>query len=248
MAGHVDLMISTLKKRISISETYRLFRAKGLKKAGLHIWLLLRHQWRALLFTKVEGYVVEADLRDFRYSEKYRKNILEQRMEFHILKHGEALPDFCYGITQQEIESRLAAHHRCYVLKHEDKVVCTAWIGLGRINYDGNSIYLYSDHTTFTLKPDQAWLYDSMCDQQQRRKGLSTGLMNKVLQNLKNSGIIFVLATVGLDNIGNIKALLRNGFRLTEKILFRRYLFFKKRKTQVLSNSENTDIKNCYKV
>ncbi|MCX5839547.1 MAG: GNAT family N-acetyltransferase [Deltaproteobacteria bacterium] len=248
LAAHVELMLSTLKKRISVSETYRLFRVEGLNKAGLHIWLLLRHQWRALLFTKVDGYIAEADLRDFRYSEKYRKTIIGQRMEFHMLKHGESLPDFCYGITQQEIESRLAAYHRCYILKSEDKVVCTSWIGLGRINYEGNSIYLYSDHTTFTLKPDQAWLYDSMCDPQQRRRGLSTGLMNEVLQNLKNSGIIFVLATIGLDNIGNIKALLRNGFRLKEKVLFRRYLFFKKRGKQFLSDSENNDIRIYYKI
>ena len=241
-------MISDLKQRIIISETYRLLKTEGLKKAGSHIWELLHNQWRSLLFTKVEGYIAEVDLEGFRYSEQYRQNIQAQRMEFHLLKQGEALPDFCYGITSQEIERRLARHYRCYVLRYEGNVVCASWVGFGMINYGGNSVYLYSDHTTFTLKTDQAWLYDEICNPRYRNKGLSTGLKNDVLLHLKNSGTMSVLATVGLDNIGNIKAMLRTGFSLREKVIFRRGLLFKLRKKQILSKLDNDIIRLRYRV
>jgi len=241
-------MISALKQRIATSETYLLFKSEGLQRAILHLWVLLRHHWRALLFIRVGGYIAEADLGDFKYSESYHQNIRAQKMEFHLLRKGETLPDFCHGIAPHEIESRLAAHHRCYVLKHEGNVVCTAWVGFGRINYGGNSVYLYSDHSTFTLESERAWFYDSMCDPRHRKKGFTTGLNNETLRHLKNSGIIFVVATVGLDNIGNIKAMLRTGFRLKEKVLFRRYLLFKTRKRKILSESDNDDLKLCYHI
>lgn len=240
-------MIYSFRQRIAISETYFLFKSKGLKRAIQHLWSLLRHQWRALLFIKVEGYIVEADLRNFRYSERYHQNIKEHNMELHLLKTGEALPHFCYGITQQEIESRLAAHHRCYVLRDERNVVCASWVGVGRVNYGGNSVFLYSDHTTFTLEPNQAWLYDEICSPHYRNKGLSTGLKNEILLHLKNSGTMLLLATVGLDNIGNIKAMLRSGFRLKEKVLFRRsLLLFQIRKKQILSEADNDELNLRY--
>jgi len=241
-------MISPIKQRIASSETYRLFKLEGFKRAVLHLWALLRDHWRSLLFIKVEGYIAEAALRDFRYSERYRQNIQAQRMEFQLLKQGEKLPDFCYGITPHEIENRLAAQHRCYVLKQEGNVICIAWMGFGRINYGENSVYLYSDHTTFTLKPDQAWLYESMCDPQHRRKGFYTWLKNETFRHLKDLGITSVLATVGVDNIGNIKAMLRSGFRLKEKVLFRRCLLFQIRKKQILSEADNDELKLRYHV
>jgi RimJ/RimL family protein N-acetyltransferase len=241
-------MLSPIKQRIASSETYRLFKSEGLRKAALHLRVLLRDHWRALLFIRMEGYIAEADLRDFRYSERYAQNIQAQRMEFQLLEPGEMLPDFCYGITSQEINHRLAARHRCYVLKQEGRVICAAWVGFGWISYGGSSVYLYSDHTTFTLRPDQAWFYDSVCDPQQRRKGFATALNNEMLRHLKNSGFTFVLATVGVDNIGNIKTMLRSGFRIKERVLFRRYLLFQIRKKQILSEENNTELKLRYRV
>jgi RimJ/RimL family protein N-acetyltransferase len=241
-------MISPIKQRIACSETYRLFKSEGLRKAALHLWILLRDHWRFLLFIKVEGYIAEADLGDFKYSERYGQNIQAQGMEFHLLEPGEILPDFCYGITTQEINHRMAAGHRCYVLKQEGHVICADWVGFGRINYGGNSVYLYSDHTTFTLRPDQAWLYDSICDPRWRRKGFATALNNETLRHLKNTGSTSVLATVGVDNIGNIKAMLRSGFRIKEKVLFRRRLLFQIRKKQSLSEVDNTQLRLRYRV
>lgn len=244
----VEPMISPIKQRIVSSETYRLFKSEGLLSAALHLWVLLRDNWRSLLFITVEGYIVEADLRVFMHSERYQQNIQAQRMEFHLLKPGETLPNFCYGVTPQEIDSRLAARHRCYVLKHEGIVICISWVGFGRIHYGGNSVYLYSDHPVFTLGPDQAWLYESICDPKHRRKGLSTGLQNEALRHLKDTGITSVLATIGVDNIGSIKAMLRAGFRLKEKILFRRRLILQFRKKQILSEADNTALKLYYRV
>lgn len=245
---HFCLMICPIWPRIARSETYRLFKSEGLKRAGLHLWALLRDHWRSLLFIRVEGYIAEADLREFRFSEQHRQNIAAEMMEFHLMKQGEALPDFCYGITPQEMERRLATGHLCCVLRREGNIVCAAWIGFGRINYGGDSIYLYSDHHFFTLKSDQAWLYDEICSPDYRNKGLSSGLKNELLQHLKNSGIIFVLATVGLDNIANIKALLRTEFRLKEKVFFRRYLLFKIRERQILSEADNREIMRRYHI
>lgn len=241
-------MINILKERIADSETYRLFKSAGVRRAWLHLWPLIRDHWRTLFFINVEGYIAEVDLTHFVYSERYRQNIEAQGMEFHHLKQGESLPDFSYGITQLEIERRLAAGHLCYSLKHEGQVVCSLWIGSGRINYSGNSVYLYSDHTAFTLSPYQAWYYDSICHPQYRGKGLSTGLKNEALFYAKEMGVTSVLATVGLDNIANIKAMFRTGFRMKEKVLFRRYFLFQSRKKQILSDSDNAGLKLQYHV
>jgi hypothetical protein len=241
-------MISHIKQRIAISETYRLCKAEGFRRAVRHLWILLRDHWRSLLFITVEGYIVEADLRNFKYSKRQAQNIQAQGVEFHLLEPGEMLPDFCYGITMQEINHRLAARHHCYVLIQEGRVICASWVGFGRINYGGNSVYLYSNHTTFTLEPAQGWLYDSICDPQCRRKGFSTGLTNELLRHLKDIGITSVLATVGVDNIGNIKAMLRSGFRMKGRVLFRRCLLFQIRKKKILSEEDNTELKLRYHV
>ena len=132
--------------------------------------------------------------------------------------------------------------HRCYVIKEAGAVVSSCWVGVGKVSYGGASVYLYSNHPTFLLEPGQAWLYDSITEPAHRRKGLSTILKHEVMTDLKNLGISRLTATVGIDNVANIKSLLRAGFTLKERVRYRRFLFFRYRKRKKPGDEEISQI------
>jgi ribosomal protein S18 acetylase RimI-like enzyme len=237
-----------------------LLQSEGLAKALRYIIHLIRHHLWDLLIVKSEGYIIEADLKEFKYSDRYLdlkefkysdrylKDLSDQDIQFHILRNGETLPKFCYEITQSETEKRLANGHSCYVLKYQDNIFCSIWVGFGQIDYSGNSVFLYSDRTTFWLNPNQAWLYDVICHPDFRKRGLATALKHEIILRLKHSGIEYVTATVGLNNIGSIKVFMRNGFKLQEKVFYKRILLFKKRSRTELSMEFNTAFIQKYKI
>lgn len=233
----VKLLLDRVKRRVIYSEIFTFLKSKEFAKAAHRIIHLIRH----CSFVKVDGYIVEAAIKEFEYSSKYSQNLQRQNMEFKFLKHGELLPEFCYQIKQAEIEKRLNAGHICYVLKYRGNIVCSAWIGLGEIRYTANSIFLYSDSSTFTINSDQAWIYDVICKPYFRGRGLSTGLYNEIILRLKDLGINYIIGTVGLSNIGAIKVNMRNGFKLKKKVSFKRILFIKRRKRVKLSEEFNAD-------
>jgi ribosomal protein S18 acetylase RimI-like enzyme len=154
------------------------------------------------------------------------------------LTNGEQLPSFCYGITEDEIKRRTNAGHRYYVIQESGKIVCSCWIGFGTVSYGGPSIYLYSNHPIFDLEPGHAWLYDIICQDEHRGKGLGTMLYREILRDLGSEGISLVTATVGEDNIANIKVLLRSDFILKEFVRYRRWLIFRCRNRKVLNEKD----------
>ncbi len=228
--------------RIKASETYRLLRAGGVLRAAAHLWSLGVKNWRALMFIDVEGYIAEADLQRFSPQTGLSQKIKDLGIIFHILGRGEALPAFSYGITQEEIERRMDQGHRCYVIKEAGAVVSSCWVGVGKVSYGGASVYLYSNHPIFLLEPGQAWSYDIITEPAHRRKGLSTILKHEVMTDLKNLGISRLTATVGIDNVANIKSLLRAGFTLKERVRYRRFLFFRYRKRKKPGDEEISQI------
>ena len=54
-------------------------------------------------------------------------------------------------------------------------------------------------------------------------------MLNETLRVLSGSGTRRVLATVGLDNAGSLKAFVRNGFQPVRKVSYRRLCFVGRR-------------------
>lgn len=221
-----------------MSQTYRLMMHEGIGIAANHIWSVLRKGGVSLLFIDVSGYIAEVNMGCSPYSGDFGEQESNSPLTFHRLSYGESLPPFCYGITQEEINRRINAGHRCYVIREAGKVVCSCWIGFGTISYGGPSVYLYANHPFFDLEPGQAWLYESICEEKHRRKGLATLLKKGVLSDLKRDGVSRITATTGEDNIANIKALLRSGFILKEFVRYRRWLIFRYRYRKVLDEDD----------
>jgi SAM-dependent methyltransferase len=217
--------INSLSDRILVSRTFRLWRREGLSRALAHVGRFLTTNWHDLIHFKMEGYIAKADLKEFHDSADAAGRLAAHDLSFAKLEAGQTLPDFCYGINAAEINRRISAGHRCFVLKRGDEVVSSLWAGTGRIHYSGKSVYLYSDSLRFTLNPNQAWIYDTIVKPGERRKGYATALYHEVLQSLKHAGIDQVLATVGSDNAGGIVCMTRNHVRLGEKIRYRRFLY-----------------------
>ncbi|MBP8980258.1 MAG: GNAT family N-acetyltransferase [Syntrophobacterales bacterium] len=228
-------MTGPLWKRLQRSETYLLLKREGAGRAISHIWRRLRNSTLSSLLIDVSGYIAEVDLRHpLPLSNSLGKDLHGSISLQHLAPH-ESLPPFCYGITGAEIKKRNVAGHRCYVLKKDDQIVCSCWIGFGTVSYGGTSIYLYSNHPIFNLAPGQGWLYDEICEENYREKGLGTIMMRGVVKDLKKEGVIRLTATVGADNIANIKVLLKTGFTIKEAVRYRRWLIFRYRQRKILN-------------
>jgi RimJ/RimL family protein N-acetyltransferase len=128
------------------------------------------------------------------------------------------------------VKTRLSQGHRCFYLTLNGSIVCATWIGLGKITYPGRSVYLYSDTPVFFLQPDQAWLYDLICNPVHRCKGLTTVLVHATLIRCKEMGLSRMTATVGLANTPSIKVMLKNHFVILNKVNFLRLFFIVFRK------------------
>lgn len=233
-------------KRLKRSETYLLLKQEGVDKAVFHIWKRLRNLTLSSLFIDVSGYIAEVDLTSLPHMSHAGENNVNGSLSFHRLSPNETLPPFCYGITAEEIKKRIDGGHRCYVLKKNGQVVCSCWIGFGTVSYGGPSIYLYSNHPIFDLKPGQGWLYEEICEERHRGKGLGTRMKQLVLQDLKKDGFLCLTATVGADNIANVKALLKSGFILKEWVRYRRWLIFGHRQRKPLSDRDMEILKKSW--
>ena len=225
-------------KRLQRSETYRLLKREGAGRAISHIWRRLRNSTLSSLLIDVSGYIAEVELNQIPTLTNSVGKDLHGSISLQHLAPHESLPPFCYGITGAEIKKRVASGHRCYVLKKDDQIVCSCWIGFGTVSYGGTSIYLYSNHPIFDLSPGQGWLYDEICEENHREKGLGTIMMRGVVKDLKKEGVTHLTATVGEDNIANIKVLLKSGFTIKEAVRYRRWLIFRYRQRQILNDKD----------
>jgi glycosyltransferase involved in cell wall biosynthesis/RimJ/RimL family protein N-acetyltransferase len=230
----MSFSISAARHRLNGSATAALLRNSGTTAAAAHLARALLFTLKDRLFLQCRGYIMEADLNKFRYSEKNIETLRSQGSECGELREDEMLPEFCLASGGTEKKARFALGHRCFVLRLFGKIVCSAWIGLGEIRYRGPSIFLYSDSTSFFLQHNQAWIYDVSCDPKHWGKGLASALIHEILGTLKETGVHRVTGTVGLENGASIKAHARNSFRLLEKVYFVRFLFIKIRKKKGL--------------
>ena len=219
----------SFRARWSRTRTARLFRSQGLPGALRHLLHVLRYGWKGILVTRADGYIVERELPGFGSSGEGRFRIDREGMAFHLVQPGEDLPSFCFGIDREETSRRLSSGHLGCVLKQGGEVTCSLWAGRGRVHYPAPSVHLYSDSTTFDLAPGQAWVFDVVCRPDLRGRGLATALLNETLRVLSGSGTRRVLATVGLDNAGSLKAFVRNGFQPVRKVSYRRLCFVGRR-------------------
>jgi glycosyltransferase involved in cell wall biosynthesis/GNAT superfamily N-acetyltransferase len=230
----VSFSIAAVRGRLRESATVALMRNRGATAAAAHLARALLFAVKDILFLQSRGYIMEADLNEFRYSVTNTETLGNRSGEFGELNEDELLPAFCLASGGAETKARLGLGHRCFVLRLHGKIACSAWIGLGQIRYKGSSVFLYSDSTSFILQPDQAWIYDVASDPKQWGKGMASALIHEILGTLKKSGVRRVTGTVGLENRASIKVHARNSFKLVKKVLFVRFLFIKIRKKKCL--------------
>lgn len=243
-----QIMYVRLKERVSRSQTYNVWQSRGAGKAVRYLLGVIRYRLKDMVIVKCSGYILEADLNSIALSDPFATKIGNGEYQFKLLGSGEKMPAFCYGIGKHEIVKRQRLTHQCYVVKSDGRILCSAWVGFGRVDYSGKSIFLYSDDTTFYLEPAQAWLYDVICRDGERNKGLGTALLREIVRQLKMSGHRWAMATVGLDNVGSIKAFMRSCFRLRERVFYTRVLGFGRRRRGRLSENDNQAIAREYGV
>jgi SAM-dependent methyltransferase/RimJ/RimL family protein N-acetyltransferase len=217
----------SLLNRFSRSTTFSVFRKKGVLSATGYLTYAFITD---MLVIRSHGYIMEANLQEIDEPGIFFGDLQTKNLEFHSLEPGVNLPEFCYGISSKESQSRLKQGHRCFYMTSKGAIVCAVWIGLGKINYPGRSVYLYSDTPVFSLQPDQAWLYDLVCDPVHRGKGWTTLLVREALKRCKELGMHRITATVGLSNVASIKVMLKNKFQILYKVGFVRLLFIAFRK------------------
>lgn len=235
-------------KLAKYSNSYTLFKLKGIAPTIKYLTKSFRNNFENIFFIEVEGYIIKANLDIFDCPSIIFEELNKKNISFEILSKGQSLPEFCYGIKQNEIERRLNEGHFCCVLRFKDEIVASLWIGLGKIVYTGPSVFLFSDHSTFFLEQNEAWIYDVICRSDFRKKGLATFLKHFTLLRLKNMRIKYVLGTIGSDNIGAMKADLRSGFELSEYVKFKKLFIFKHRIRKKLSKEDNLILKQKFNI
>jgi SAM-dependent methyltransferase/GNAT superfamily N-acetyltransferase len=217
----------SLSDRVFRSKTFSVFRKKGFFRAAGYFMSAFISD---MLVVRSRGYIIEADLQEIDSSTPFSGELKAKGLEFYSLEPNVDLPEFCYGISRKEAQSRLSQGHKCFYLTLKGAIVCATWIGLGKVNYPGRSVYLYSDTSVFSLQPDQAWLYDLVCDPIHRGKGWTTLLVHAVLVRCKEMGLLRMTATVGLANAASIKVMLKNHFLILYKVNYLRLFFLTFRK------------------
>jgi len=240
--------IQNFIKLVKFSRSYTILKSEGITQALRHLIKTFRSDFRDIFFINVKGYIIKANLNTFNCPPSIFKEINKKNIYIQLLEAGKSLPGFCYGIKQNEIQRRMDEGHFCCVLKFNDEIVAAVWVGLGKIDYTGSSVFLFSDHSTFFLKQNEAWIYDGVCRSDFRRKGLATILKHFTFLKLKNMGIQYALGTIGSDNIGAMKVDVRTGFDLSEYVKFKKFFLIKRRIRKKLSKKDNLIIRQKYNI
>lgn len=135
------------------------------------------------------------------------------------------------------LEERFRRGHKCIVAKKDEKIISSMWFGTREMYLSATSGRLFSNTKRFKLKENEAITYDTFTHTKFRGKRLSPAVRSTGIGCLAKEGIEKFYATTGLDNIANIRALERVGYKIEKKIHYSRLIFIHRRKIELINEN-----------
>lgn len=114
---------------------------------------------------------------------------------------------------EQRIHRRLAARHRCFVARHDGRIVSASWIaeGLGFVDY------LECD---LVVGPETVYIYDTYTLPSFRGNNISPAMTVDIMRGLREEGFDRLISATAPENKANLRSRKKVGFRVCGKLGF----------------------------
>ena len=113
--------------------------------------------------------------------------------------------------SRAQLEERFARGDECFVARHEGRLVSTSWVS-HREHLIRGLRYRYA------VGPTEAYLHDSYTAPTFRGRSVAPALGVHVLERLRRAGLARVTMAVSPENVANLRARAKNGYRLCGRI------------------------------
>ena len=113
--------------------------------------------------------------------------------------------------SRPDIEGLLALGDRCFLARHEGRIVCTSWASTTRLLFQ-------SLGCRYAIGPSEVYLYDSFTDPAFRGLAIAPALGAHVLEQLRAAGLKRATMAVHQHNFANRRARAKTGFRPYERL------------------------------